>query len=664
MATPSSSVTSASPPMAYLQPHNTALSPTSTVDLDLPEREERKKAVQKFLARAEISMVTRGLRARLSYASYKATHNISHISLPDLEAKIHTLTAPPVRVIGTKRKASGGNNYYNNPATQGMSGNGRASASAGPAPRSKGSMAPPSVSASASRPHYPSISVSRDANATQSLFASLLGPPPLKQARTVHNSSDPPVQAASRSSAATRRGSKGSDLSLSASASTNLARSIAEGTRAQSRNRKQEATRPKSSRKDKGKQKGNVRSASPAATLVAEDTDVERKAVATLTSLRLHSRPSIVGASPRSSVSAGSDVGSAHSFSQFAQSSARTTSTAATSLLPSAEASFATVNRSTTPPPLSAAARLESRSLNNQGSGYLENVHTTPRMSGPTDDEEAANLMLYLHTSPSPARPAAARDKDSRDFAAFRALGGGASLRAKGRVLFGGTEGSRSPLRSEGSFASTAGSELRETIFTGGSHGAEGGLSQPLRLQTTSSLGSISKNYSDSDGTLASMEPNVIPPTPTSITPAQLLPSPTSLSASHTESNATATPNGWSYMTTDSKSTTPQAPPTPGNVPFNLNEFINVSPSPAAAPPRSAVGPTLSLRPGLTSSLRADVGRKLFEEEQQRYQANRFGDNGSSASSAGRSGGYMDNIGSEQGVKGSVLGAGIDLIRS
>lgn len=61
MATPSSSATSssASPPMSYMQAAITVTPVVgSSVNMDPVEREERKKAVQKFLARAEISMVS------------------------------------------------------------------------------------------------------------------------------------------------------------------------------------------------------------------------------------------------------------------------------------------------------------------------------------------------------------------------------------------------------------------------------------------------------------------------------------------------------------------------------------------------------------------------------------------------------------------------------
>ncbi|KAH7884806.1 hypothetical protein F5I97DRAFT_1929635 [Phlebopus sp. FC_14] len=565
MVTPSSSVTSASPPATYIQPH----SPSLSTDMGPLEREEREKAIQKFMASAQLSVVARGLRARLSYASYKATHNIPHIPLNDLEAKTRALSVAPPRLIGTKRKASGGTNYYDNPATQ------------GPATRRVGAIPPAPVSvpsaATASRSHYPTVPAQgSNANATQSLFTALLGPPPMKQARTVHNSKDPPVPAASRSSVGSRPRQAQRPVQP-----TTTVRSIAESTRSQSRSRK-EANRPRSKRVDKGKQKESAEEAAA----------VERRAVATLTSL-LQSRPSLASvSSPRSSLSAGSDAGSFQSLSHYAQSSTRTT-TAATSLLPSAESSFSAPcrGRAATPP-----------------RPGTDNIHSTPR----ADDEEAANLMLYLHTSPSPVRPTIARDA-----AAFRTLGGGSSLRAKGRVLFAGGEDGRSPLRNEGSFAVDS---------MPGSQGSQA-LSQPLRLDT-------SNNDAGSLAPAAPMEPTVIPPTPVSQPPSsssQLLPSPRSPARRGDVAHLSASP---------------QAPPTPGSMPFNLNDFINVSPSPATASvPRSAI----SLKSGLGANLRADVGRKLFEEEQHRHQHS-----GSNPAPAA-----YDGLRDERG--GGVLGASIDL---
>ncbi|KAG1736501.1 hypothetical protein EDB19DRAFT_1027369 [Suillus lakei] len=563
MATPSSSVTSASPPTTYLQPY----SPSTSMDVDPIEKEDRLKAIQKVMASTELSMVTRNLRARLSYASYKATHNIPHVKLTDLEAKTRALAAAPPRLIGTKRKATAGNNYYNNPATQGTMAR-------------RGAMAPPAVSATSAlsvpRSHYPTTVTGSSPNATQSLFTTLLGAPPSKQARTVRNSTDPPVQAAARSTAGSR--SRGSDRA-------SALRSIAESTRAQSRSRKEDTTRSKPKRADKGKQKASV----------ADSADVERQAVATLTSL-LQSRPSVASvSSPRSTLSTASDASSFQSLSQYAQSSARTM-TAATSLLPSAESSF-TMPRAATPP---------------RNSG--DNIYSTPR----ADDEEAAKLMLYLHTSPSPVRPTTTRDKDTQDLAAYRALGSGsASLLTKGKILFAGQD-TRSSLRSERSFTS-------ETMPS--SQDSTQPLSQPLRLDAASS---------ESLAPAPSLEPTIIPPTPTlGAESSSLLPSPPSPSRCSDASNG--------YLGSPSNSL--HAPPTPGNVPFNLNDFINVSPSPAVtAAPRAAV----SLKSGLSANLRADVGRKLFEEEQQRHQY---------PSTHGAVSGFTDI----HHDRGSVLGAGIDL---
>ncbi|KAG9316118.1 hypothetical protein JVU11DRAFT_3793 [Chiua virens] len=535
MVTSSSSVTSASPPMTYTQPH----SPSLSTETDPLEREEREKAIRKFLASAEISVVVRGLRARLSYASYKATHNIPHIPFNDLEARTRVTSVVPPRLIGSKRKATGGDNYHNNPAMLGSP------------TRRIGNALSPALSASSttapSRSRYYPTAIPSSSGSPQSLYSALLGPPPLKQARTVHNSSDPPVQAPSRSTAGSRRrpGRRGNK-------SGPAVRSIAEGTRAQSRSRKEEASRVKV-KGSKGKQRESAE----------EAADVERKAVATLTSL-LQSRPSIASASsPRSSLSAGSE-GSFHSLSQYAQSSTRTT-TAPSSLQLSAESSFSiqAAGRAATPPRTS-----------------TENIHSTPR----ADDEEAANLMLYLHTSPSPVRLTTTRDRDAKDLAAFRALGGSGSLRTKGRVLFSG-DGGRSPLRSESSL----------TIDT---------LPGSQNSQTSAQL-HHSDVTRDSTGPLAPaapMEPTVIPPTPVSAgspTSSHLLPAPLSPGQA------------------DNLFPPSQAPPTPGNVPFNLNDFINVSPSPAGATvPRSAI----SLKSGLGANLRADLGRKLFEEEQHRHQ--------------------------------------------
>lgn len=615
MATPSSSVTSASPPATCLH----SASPSLSTDIDPLEREERERAIQKFMARAEISLVSdqfpaaatrrrglpslalglpsaalvdpsfvlaivdissprferlavialfaleltpfrlqvvRDLRTRLSYASYKAIHNIPHVPLNDLEARTRALVVAPPRLIGTKRKASGGNSGFNN--------------AQGAATR-RPTNAPFSAAAvPISHSQHPSDVSGTAANGTQSLYTALLGPPPLKQARMVHNPGAPPVSPASRSSAGSRprqarRGAK----------SSSAARSIAEGTRAQSRSRKEEAKRARSQRVDKGKQR----------VAVEQTADVERQAVATLTSL-LHSRPSVASlSSPRSSLSAMSDLGSSQLFSHHGHGSTGLMS-AVPHLLPSADSSLA----------MPSGTRVATPPRNN-----VADLHSTPR----ADDEEAANLMLYLHTSPSPARPTTTRERNARDLAAFRTLGGGGSVRAKGRVLFPGVDDSKSPLRSESSF----------TVDT---FSASQG-SQLSHLDISN----------DSGRTIPPLEPTIIPPTPESRTPpqSQLLPPPSS-------------PRG----AESASSVPPQAPPTPGNMPFNLDDFINVSPSPAATVvPRS----TISLRSGLGANLRTDLGRRLFEEEQHRH---------GQLALAPAPGDSLRN-----GSGAGVLGAGIDL---
>lgn len=478
-------------------------------------------------------------------------------------------------------------------------------------------MAPPSSRSS----HYNSTATNnRSSNATQSLFTTLLAPPPAKQARTILNPNDPPLPPPSRPNAVSRsrRGSR----PASDQASTTHARSgrsMAESTRAQAKTRR-ESGKTTSRRNVKGK--GKERSISHNVVASGED---DMKAAATLTSLLLHSRPSAASASsPRSSASAGSDTGSAHSHPHFAQSSARTISTAVSSAETSFSASTPSTNnvvRSTTPPPHPSAAA--------QGG-----ITPTPPAHAPTDNE-AADLMLYLATSPSPARPTTVKEKNARDLAAYRALGGGAGLRAKGRVLFPGSDKGEGTSRTlsrvnDSSFGST----VSDLALGDGSKS----FSQPSRLSITATLPALedgdNSTFSTSVG--ASQKHSTL-------TPAQLLPPPLSPlnkplgQPSSPPSSSSPWPSA-SYMSSDSRHL--QAPPTPGNVSFNFNEFINVSPSPAA-------GSNSHTR----SSLRADIGRKLFEEEQQRH----------TKETTGKTHSFGEELGGER--RGASLGSSIDLIR-
>ncbi|KAF9068984.1 hypothetical protein BDP27DRAFT_757271 [Rhodocollybia butyracea] len=232
MATPSSSATSPSPPISYLQPIPVSLaghghghgqgpmmgmsmtSSSSSTSSEPAERERRKKAVQKFLARAELSNVTRTLRTRLSHAT-----NSNPSSFGDVEAS--SSSAP--RSYTAKRKAP---------------------ASRGPSPRAE--------------PY---------SHNHTTLFTSILAPPPSNQARTIFNANDPPVPAPVRPSMSPKiRNAK-------------VVRSIAESTRAHAKSRKL-PDKDKEKRKERGKGRKSV-------------GDVDMEAAATLTSLLLHNRPSI-----------------------------------------------------------------------------------------------------------------------------------------------------------------------------------------------------------------------------------------------------------------------------------------------------------------------------------------------------------------------------------
>ncbi|TFK40440.1 hypothetical protein BDQ12DRAFT_697788 [Crucibulum laeve] len=615
MATPSSSATSPSPPMAYLSHAPGPLQQPPSTQNDAHEREHRKKAVQKFLARAEISMVTRALRARLSYASYKATHNIPHVPLRDLEAQSQSQSQSTsfTRTIAAKRKAAGASNYYNNPATQTSNQTG-----AGAAPQRRGSMAPPS-SISSPRTHYSQAqtiasssaagnesSSSRTPGSAPSLYASILAPPPTKHARTIHNASDPPVPAPSRPAPSPRmrtvKASPRTTADSSRGHGKSKAKAAATAAAAASPDRKR-----KRATQDKGKQK-EKHHRKHASMDVDVDGDVDMKAAATLTSLLLHHRPSIAGSagSPRSSID-GSETGSAYSYSHFAQSSARTTTSAAPNPahvgnspasqqahpMPSGEGSF----RNHTPPP---ATQQQQMQMQMQMQQQYQQHHLQPQQQqhqqrpAPTDNE-AADLMLFLATSPSPARTSA---KDSRDQAAYRVLGGGPeALRSKGRVLF--------PSSGPGEPSIILADDPRANAARGPSALSRGGESS-----FNSSISSIGGELGGNSGSQRAGELSAVPrpssagSAASSSAPGQLLPPPQLPGASNL-SAVPLSPARKEMPRSPKPAIFPQA-----QAEFNFNEYINSSPSPS----RGTVGQGHKTNIGL----RADVGRKLFEEEQMR----------------------------------------------
>ncbi|OCH84329.1 hypothetical protein OBBRIDRAFT_415780 [Obba rivulosa] len=585
MATSSSSATTPSPQLRHTAVAPPTAIPPNGVATSVSDREDRERAIQKFLARAEIAKLTRGLRTRLSYATYKATHNLSHNTLHDLEAQTESQEAH-ARPLGNRAV----NHFSNAPAP----GPGTAPITPSRATTRKGPMAPP-----------PPVT----ASATQSLFASILAPPPAKRARTIHNPGDPPVPAPTKAKPTSPSSRKP--------------------------HRTDDSHSRTKDRKSKHSGKGKNREASGARQEVTADVDIDMKAAATLTSLLLSSRPSISASasSPRSSISTGSDMGSTHSYQHFVQSSTRT-GTAATSALPSAEGSFAMrPGPSTTPPPQTSIHAEGAQGLA-RSSSLMSAATTTPKGSArpgervagsatphPPSDTEAADLMLFLATSPSPVRPT---PRDPKDLAAYRSLGGGSGL--KGRVLFsghsaGGAENTHSagrPLRrDEGSFASVTSvrtepaSETEYEQVDSRLNRAHG-HSLPSKLSISHALG---------DGDRLELLP--APPSPSSASRESSQRPPSHLP--HSQALPPPTVPG------PKRSSLPQAaPPTPQ---FNFNDFINVSPSPAAGSGSR-----------LASSLHPDIGRRLFEEH-----------TGLNATTRGEA---------PPARSRSSLGAGIDLVQS
>lgn len=518
-------------------------------------------------------------------------------------------------------------------------------------------MAPPS----SPRVHTPSSSITSTAgldgapglwNVPQgpSLYTSILAPPPTKQARTIHNPGDPPVPAPTRPQSSPRtRPSKISPKGEPSRAHGGKGRAPKAAKAAAS------PRRTKGGSIDKGKRRQHPDDAD-----MDIDGDVDMKAAATLTSLLMHNRPSIAGSasSPRSSI----DGGSEYSYAHFVQSSARNAGPTSTTTMPSNSSNLAAepLNRTQTPPPPPGGSRPQ---------------QTTTPGPAPTDSE-AANLMLFLATSPSPARPAT---RDAKDYSAFRTLNGGSSgpLRTKGRVLFpstpvgdpvfpgyeGGTTGAGAgghllahrSSRSEGSFASVSslGLGLGAGLAPTRNNVGDAGRAAPPAGTPTAML---SASASSSGGLLP---PATLPLSSAPPSPARSV----GKDASNSNPPPVSNPN-----------------PSLGNKPseFNFHEFINASPStssPRLAPPSAAApAQTYAYHHGHSHSyggstaahksnlgLRADVGRKLFEEEQMRqaHQAQQAQVLQAAAAAAAAVG----SPGRQEDTR-RALGAGIDLVGS
>ncbi|KAF7336767.1 RAI1 domain-containing protein [Mycena venus] len=666
MATPSSSATSPSPTIAFSPPLT-----TPPMHQDLPEADHRKAAVEKFRARAEISNVTRSLRARLSYASYKATHNLAHVPLRELEAQSQSQAQIFSRTMAAKRKASaalantysasggnpatgGNNNYYNNPATQG-------SGSPGGSRRTgAGSMAPPA----GPMRYYPGTVGAERPLPAQSLFTSILAPPPSQPARTILNVADPPVPPPSRpppsphagvrprTTKPASRSAGGASMQKSSSSSRHAAHDKASAS-------KQRSTAKRAV--DKGKARAHGHRRDIADDDVDADGDVDMKAAATLTSLLLNHRPSIGSASsPRSSLDADEDHTRGEAYGHYAQSSARhggTPQPSAPSTSSQGAPELRRTSASVTPPPTQPSSQHSQHQQQTQPASQSQS--TTPRPA-PTDNE-AADLMLFLATSPSPVRR-------ERDREAYRALNGGAmglggrtSSKPVGRVLF--------PTAGElgGGLARGAADSFTSSVSSIGGMGSRGGTPVPaapspaptaVPIQTPVAPAPVPAAQAQGSqllppaGVVASPVPRPATPTPTQKAvygvPVSMLPAQAPTIQQQQVPSTAPAPQQPAPVPT-------QTQPAPQQVQdnFNFNDFLHASPSPgpgaAPAPPQQKAA---------ASSLRADVGRKLFEEEQMRQAQAQAAGMGMGMQMQGNMGKAREGM---QGREG--LGAGIDLVQ-
>ncbi|KAI0787564.1 hypothetical protein C8Q74DRAFT_1196934 [Fomes fomentarius] len=561
MATPSSSATTPSPRPRYLQSSGSASSSTVVPNgLSSNDSDDRERLTQKITAGAQLGELALSLRARLLYANFKVRSNATNHTLNELDSQV----SPPGKHTPNGKRSA---NFFSDPGSPNSNAGGGQSSRSG---ARKGSMAPP-----------PPVT----ASAAQSLFTSLLAPPPAKRARTIHNPDDPPVPAPEKSV----------DKTHSPSRPTKVARTPDVHAKSKSKKAAKETASAPPLGKGKGKGKGKQRVTAQGSLEIVhskvEDREIDMEAAATLTTLLLNQqRPSISGTagSPRSSISAGSDSGSTHSFAHYAQSAARTVAGGTSVASSSQHSLFSRATRSTATPPHSPAMSQASPALSHatarrgsvtQGSSLRPEGAGTPKMTprdraGNVDDTDAADMLLLMATSPSPARPTSTRDKDSRDAAAFRALrGGGSGL--KGRVLFptvgeedGGTS-RRLSRQMSGSFTSVS-STATEPVSPR-TVPASAARREPISSQLLSRLSMTQDHAADNSHLDVPMLPTVTPPTPTDQVQTHLLPPAEPSSQSHPGRPPTMRPHEV------------QASYTTPNSSFSLSDYMNISPSPAAA---------------------------------------------------------------------------------
>ncbi|KAI0671827.1 hypothetical protein C8Q78DRAFT_973320 [Trametes maxima] len=581
MATPSSSTTTPSPRPRYLHSPESASTSSGIHNGVAPNGgDDRERVVQKLRTQAELNKLALNLRARLSYANFKVKSNTTDNTLLDLDSQLHG-AAKHAHNGKTPSKPTSAN-YYANPGSPGSH-----AISVGQSSRlsaRRGSMAPP-----------PPVT----ASAAQSLFSSLLAPPPAKRARTIHNPNDPPVPASE----------KAVEIPRSPARTAKVTRTP--DSHAKSKAKKSAKGKAGAPSSGKGKGKARQRVTAEGSFEPASDTfregDIDVEAAKTLTHFLLAHRPSVsaTAGSPRSSISAGSDGGSTQSFPHYTQSATRTIPGGSVHESPFGSADL----RSTATPPHSPALSQPSPALSHaiahrvtHGSNLRPDGGGTPKMTprervGSVEDTDAAGMLLLMATSPSPARPTSIRDRDARDAAAYQALrGGGTGL--KGRVLFpsyddgggGGGHSRRLSREMSGSFNSI--SSIATEPLSPRSVPSRRAAEQPR-------LSSLAGHSSTGGGGLdIPMLPTITPATPIEQDPSQQLP----MLSSPRQALGQA-PSGHTGSTSDR----PFLPPNTPNASFSLSDYMNVSPSPAAALQTHARPP---------SGVSAQAGRRLFEEHQ------------------------------------------------
>lgn len=477
---------------------------------------------------------------------------------------------------GRKRKAAtgaqfAGAGYYNSPLAQGF---GHEHGGVGYASN------PGGLNAETSHMRSPGGADASAANATKSLFASIFALPPAKRPRTIHNPESPPVPPP-LTPAQQAQNSKSSNKAAKKSSRKGKGKVSAEGSRGRpvAVNGKERTRKSAKKGRNASISSTHTRTSFSGDTEIVNDTDI--KAAATLTDI-LFSRAGMTG-SPRSSFAAPTSSsrtmpvsGSSHAP---ALSQSSSTSTASRTVAHSRTGSNASVSSSATGgldaeyhthagsdtskgtrrslTPLASSSRQGAPAPAGPSSSSSSSQHhqqlEPPPVGQRAADSEAADLMLLLANSPSPARPKVARDRDITR-----------NVMAAGRVLFpssgGSPEKAVGPGRSlkrggmgANSFSSVSSVESGSGSAAG-SHGAERksmSVSPPLSEAKTVPASSASASPTTDRFPDASSAP--------SLSLGQLLPSPPSL-------------------TSNNEPQTPAAS-------FNVHDYINISPSPAVVLP-------------------------------------------------------------------------------